>query len=1201
MYLSRLEAYGFKSFAQKLDLPFESGITCVVGPNGCGKSNVVDALRWALGEQRPRSLRSSNMTEVIFSGTRSRKPLGMAEVSVTLDNSKKLLPTDFAEVTVTRRLFRSGESDYLLNKIPCRLKDIQNLLMDTGLGAQSSYVIEQGMVDEIISDNAEERRRVFEEAAGVTRYKIRRRSAWNKLISIQGDLQRIADIIGEVERQVASLQRQERKARLYKQVSDELQTLEIALARFRYFDMSDRARPMLEEMSFLKEDVEVGETDMAGLEARLEALRMELTEQDQALSAANMAVSQQVDLVHRKDREILVAREEVRSIKGFLERASGQRKTLGLRQQEAREGQATAEKGLVEAEDRLKGMETALEAEMTALEKATEELDAHRAKADDQKRRLIALLREGSEQGKGLERLRAEQDGAQERSARLHDDVARVGALRTEADGAVRAAGDQIETIEREIQAHTETRTAHVEARDRLQAERDDLVEQRNRTRARLEADEARMALLVKLKEGFEGYSKGVRALAVDSPFSARIRGVVADLVQVDSVHLVAIESALGQVLECLLVDATDDALEAMDYLRTGSYGAAAFLPVERILQPSGTPWKAPEEDGVIGRASDLLVGGSDGAVRALLRQTLVVKDVETALAVTPQMRAIGVDLVTLSGEVFAANGTVFGGAEAHAESGLVGRTQQIASLEADLADGRDRLDHLEGQIQRVGEALNGEVARIASEDGVLAHLQNRRAGLQRDRQNASVEVQRQTQRGTELEEEVARLKDGFEVRTRLIAEEEASLKAVEEQRGQLEGAARTSDAVLQEQELKRRNQQDAVSGRRVEIASLKERLENLRLTKDRLEKEQVSIGEELDRLSRECASSERRKGERETAIERASEELKELHRVQTEVEQRRDSQAQQQQELMANARGLEDGLREKGRKMTQSRDRLSELQVGMVELKTRGEELLERLKRDYEVDVEAMNRLDDPEFSADITDKKIQELQERLRRMGSVNLAALEEYEVQKARYEFLVGERDDVLEAEAILKRTIQKIDRTARGRFLDTFAKIREHFHWTFQQFFEGGEADLMIPPDEDPLEAPLLITARPRGKQLQSINLLSGGERALTAIALLFAIYLVKPSPFCILDEVDAPLDDANVDRFVRVVRQFSEHSQFIVVTHNKRTMECADCLHGVTMEEPGVSKLVSVRMGSKEEIEPDQVDMLTEAPAPADDD
>ena len=535
MYLTRLQALGFKSFAQKLDMPLQKGITCVVGPNGCGKSNVVDALRWALGEQRPRSLRSGSMGDVIFSGTRSRKPLGMAEVSLTLDNSQKILPTEFSEVTITRRLFRSGESDYLLNKIPCRLKDIQNLLMDTGLGTQSSYVIEQGMVDEIISDNAEERRRCFEEAAGVTRYKIRRRSAWNRLIAVQQDLQRMEDWLGEIQRQVASLQRQERKARLYKTLSDELRDLEIKLARFQYFDLADQSGPLREEMVFLKEDIEISETDMTTLEAQLEEMRVELTDQDRALAEANIALSQHVERVHGKDSEILVAREEVRSIQAFLERAEYQQKSLAVRHENAQKGQKSAEQDGREAGKRLKSAEAELEAETAKLEAEIQDLDTQRTQVDAQKSQLMDLLRQNSDQGKALERMQAEREGIVQRKARLTQDIERVAARRQEADETANRSAADIAAVEGQIAQHTEERQQQIAGRDRCIAQRDEQIESRNRLRANIEADQARVALLQKLREGFEGYSKGVRALAVDSPFSNRIQGVVADMVDVKS------------------------------------------------------------------------------------------------------------------------------------------------------------------------------------------------------------------------------------------------------------------------------------------------------------------------------------------------------------------------------------------------------------------------------------------------------------------------------------------------------------------------------------------------------------------------------------------------------------------------------------------------------------------------------------------
>jgi chromosome segregation protein len=1183
VYLSRLTAFGFKSFAQKLEISLDKGITCVVGPNGCGKSNVVDALRWALGEQRARSLRSHQMEDVIFSGSRSRKPLGMSEVSLTIDNADGMLPIEYSEVTVTRRLFRSGESDYLLNKIPCRLKDIHNLLMDTGLGATGAYVIEQGMVDEIISDKTEERRRLFEEAAGVTRYKVRRRSAWNKLQSIQQDLQRIADVIAEVERQVSSLKRQERKARLYKQLSDQLQELEILLARFRFFDMSDRAAPMSEEIRFLREDIEVTAADTARLEAQLEAARTDLTQQDQALAAANAEFSQQVNASHRKDREILVAREEAKSIDGFLERAARQAEELKARRETARLGQATAEEGASAARASLAEADEALLQETELLEELNAALEDHRARMDEQKALLIGTLRESSDKGGRLERGRAELEGVAQRQERLEGDLARVKTRLEETEASAADATRQIDDFERELAEQEALRTAHQESAGQVADEHNGLTEARNALRAQSEANSARLTLLQRLRDGFEGYSNGVRALAVDSPFSDDIRGVLTDLIDVDPAHAPAVEAALGRALECLLVDTTEDAVRAVSYLREGGHGAAALLPLERVRHAAGTPWAAPEGEGIVGRAADLLRSRENGhgAVRALLSRTLVVRDADAARPLLWQMRACGVDVVTLQGEVFSADGTVFGGGGEGEQSSLIGRAQEIEGLEAALEEERAQLDRLDASLAEVADRRSELGQMIQAGDARLAGLRNRLAELRRDLENARSEAERQTKAQVEMREERARL-DDRETQLQASTEEMAAqLAALEARRGELEAAVLEADEAMRAHESRRREQQEAVGTRRVAIASLKERAQGLAEDARRLTREQEEVASQMARLETECGQSRIRKDELESAVQTASDELETLLKVQSELETARDTQAQRQQELMTGVRELEETLKTKGQQLNRNRDRVRDLEVELTQLKTRAEDLQERMQHDYQLDLKEAGRLDDPEFNADISQKKIVEIEERLRRMGSVNLAALEEYDVQRERYEFLAKQRDDLLEAETMLKRTISKIDREARSRFLDTFARIRENFHRTYSAFFEGGEADLTMPPDEDPLEAPLVISARPRGKRLQNINLLSGGERALTAIALLLAIYLVKPSPFCILDEVDAPLDDANVGRFIRVIKEFSENTQFIVVTHNKVTMEAADALHGITMEEPGVSKLVSVKLGRDE--------------------
>lgn len=1176
MYLSRLTALGFKSFVQQLDLSLQKGITCVVGPNGCGKSNVVDALRWALGEQRVRSLRSNNMEDVIFSGTRNRKPLGMAEVSITVDNAERILPVDYTEVTVTRRLFRSGDSDYLLNKVPCRLKDIQNLLMDTGLGAHAYSVIEQGMMDEIISDKPEERRRLFEEAAGVTRYKVQRRAAWNRLESVRQDLQTVDAVMAEVERQVKSLARQERKARLYRQLSDQMKDLEVRLGRYRFFRMSERSRPIADETASLKEDVEVAAGDIVRLEARLEEVRSELTRRDQALREANAEVSRQSQLVHRKDTHIQVAQERIRSIDAFLKQAARRQEDMAARRDTARKEAAEARRLGVEARETLQHAEGALEAERDELEAGNRALDARRKRADEQNTQLISAMDELSEGSVRLERGRERLEGIEQRQARLQADARQSALRKEEADATSLEAERQIDRLERDVADKVRLRKADAAEYGRLREQLERMTEERNRLLASREADDARIGLLKKLREGFEGYSSGVRALAVESPFADRVRGVVADRIEVDGRYATAIEAALGRALECLLVDEPADALNAIDYLQAGDLGSAAFLPLESLSNGNGAPWTAPDAEGVVGRASDLLKG-EDSPVHALLHRTLVVKETENALALLEEMRSLGVDLVTESGELFSADGTIYGGKTTENGTGLIGRRQEIETLEANLSAAGADLQSLDTRLEETSASLVEMQTRIEETDGILADLNTRLAARRRDLQIAQEEEQRQLRVEVDLRNEIAAVMSDETGLREAIASEAAELNVLEKRREQLEAATRDADAALREQEHQQRAGQDAFSSRQVEIASLTARVDRHEHEGQRWTRDLADTDREMKRLAADCEERRKERLGLENAARVSGKELQTLHRTQDELEAKRDKQAERQQALLTDARQLEEEVRDKNRRANQNRDRLGELQAEMAELKTGAEALRARILDEYEVDVREAGALDDPEFNEDTTERQKDELRERIRRMGPVNPGAVEEYEEQKKHHEFMSKHRSDLLEAAETLQRTISRIDRTARGRFMATFDQIKENFRNTFEAFFDGGQADLLMPPDEDPLEAPLEIIARPRGKRLQHINLLSGGERALTAIALLFAIYLVKPSPFCILDEVDAPLDDANVTRFVRVLKRFAADTQFIVVTHNKVTMDAADCLHGITMEEPGVSRLVSVRL------------------------
>ncbi len=1184
MYLARLTLFGFKSFAQKIDVDFKGGITAVVGPNGCGKTNIVDAIRWALGEQRPGAMRSSRMEDVIFTGSRNRKPLGMAEVSLTITNDKNILPVEFSEVMVTRRLFRSGESDYFLNKIPCRLMDIHTLFMDTGLGAHAYSVIEQGMVDTIISDKTEDRRHLFEEAAGITRYKVRRKSAWNKLLSIQADLQRIDDIVGEVERQVHALRRQVRKARVYKTYADQVRDMEVMLGRFRYFDLAEKARPVLEEVRFLKEDVEVRTSDLARTEARLEQVRADLAEQEQALSTINVAWSRQQAVAHAKDRDVSVARESIRGIDAFLERAGRGRSEVALRLEIAVKTRDEVEAQAGEARQAQADADLALAQADTDLGQAQEMLNQQRAQADADKTRLIGLLQRRGDRASRLERARAERDGLQGRLSEIEAERQAVAARAEVAARSAEMAAEEGRAAEGQAAERRGEKDRLTEALTQTQERIRVLVEEQNEGRRRAEGNRARVHLLERLREGFEGYSQGVRSLAVDSPFASRIRGVVADLIDADAPYTRAVEAALGRSLEALVVSGGADAEEAIRYLRDGARGTAAFWPLDRAAETdAASTWEAPAADGVVGRATDLVRcdGEFSELVRLLLGRTLVVRDMASALALAPALAADGVDTVTLDGDMVTAAGLMAGGHSGQEEGqvGLIGRRGEVEALRREMEEEDRRLATLSEETAAAERETEGTSGQIEEMERQIAGVRNRIIELERQRYNDETDVRRLNERLATLREEEGRIRARTEELQAQIAAQEEELRQVDAERAELERLAEARAVALGKAEMALRSRQEAANVVRVRATSLRSRGEELKREAHRLDGERVSLTRQIEEVDAEVAEAVRRKESLEAQRARDEEEMRRLHEGLTEVERRRDGQAERYQELTTMARSLEDDIRGRQRALNERRERLHGLELSLQELKAKADALKERLLDSHRVDVKELGPPpNDGGFSTDVLEKRVYEFQERMRRLGAVNMAALEDYDVQKERYEFLTRQRDDLLQAEDTLKKTIARIDRTARSRFLDTFEKVRENFRKTFVAFFPGGEADLAMDADQDPLEAHIHITARPQGKRLQHINLLSGGERALTAISLLFAIYLVKPSPFCILDEVDAPLDDANIDRFTRVLRNFAQDTQFIVVTHNKKTMEAAESLHGVTMEEPGVSRLVSVRIG-----------------------
>ena len=1177
MRLTHLDVFGFKSFHNKTDIPFGSGITGIVGPNGCGKSNIVEAIRWVLGEQRAGAVRGHRMEDVIFAGTRSRKPLGMCEVSLTIDNAERGLAIDYSEVTITRRLFRSGDSDYLLNKVPCRLLDIQNLLMDTGLGPGAYSVMEQGMVDEIIDDRTENRRRLFEEAAGITKYKARRRSTWNKLESTRADLLRLEDVVGEIKRNVDLLGRQVGRARRYQELKTELDDLDVRFGRHQFHSLRDRIQPLQQQFEELSLTVEAGLARFTTLEAELETQRLGVTESEGALQQAGMHLSRCQEEIHALDTRLVSSRERRQAQERAMQRSSGQREDS---RSQLRETAAQVEEtgaNLNRAEDRSAGVAERLRLQEDSAAAADAEYESIRSGLEGENRRLRELLRERSERSESMVRLQTERQGLEQMAAHL-------GAEVEGEDGDLHRARRSVEDAESRLERRRGRIAAIAEARDSVRQGRAAVESVVSAgagrvadLRREIESGHARVEGLERVRSGYEGYAGGVRELLVDSPCSELFKGVLGDLIQVEPGLERAVEAVLGDAVEALVADGDEGLVEALEYLRRRS-GRAGIYPLSWQDGPREPEVDLKEVPGVSGPLAERIRSGDPLAplLSRLLHNAFLVDDLATAVDLARRHRGLPVRLVTAGGEGIGTDGRLTGGAEAGGE-GLLQRRREIGGLRSALAGRRARLAAAEAAVgaelrrRDVLDARLGHLTRHMEREGRAEGEERLRLRSARDeRDRLAARRDQQQRRLTEIAEKLRRLADGG-------PREEERLARIEEEATKLEGRIQVREERLETAERIRQEQREALNALRLESVRIETEARALREESERLDGVLRGLEATIQRLEDEVTRADQDRGRLAAEEEETATQLASGHEERERLEAERQDRHRQWQERTAGARQLEEEIGRLQRELGAEKERRHQLELRLAELVAESRQVQDRLAEEHEVDVAGLGPLEESDFDAEAAGRRLEQIRRSISRLGAVNVGVLEDFEEQKERYDFLCGHRDDLQAAAEDLRKSLQRIDRVARSRFRETFAEIREKFREAFVRFFPGGEADLQLEADVDPLESNIDITARPRGKRLQSIGLLSGGERALTAISLLFAIYQVKPSPWCILDEVDAPLDDANTERFLRVLREFARTTQFVMVTHNKLSMASADALHGVTMPEEGVSQLVSVQV------------------------
>ncbi|WP_276352536.1 chromosome segregation protein SMC [Cohnella caldifontis] len=1185
MFLKRIELAGFKSFADRTELEFTRGITAVVGPNGSGKSNISDGIRWVLGEQSAKSLRGGNMQDVIFAGSDTRKPVGFGEVSLTLDNADKALPLDFTEVTVTRRVHRSGESEYLINKQPCRLKDITELFMDTGIGKEAYSIIGQGRIEEILSTRSEDRRGIFEEASGIVKYKSRKKEAQKKLEDTENNLLRIHDLVSELEGQIEPLRKQAEKAETFKTLREQLKNKEIALYVHQIEGVHASWKELNERLAALREEQTALGTFVSAHDAQLEEDRQALNRLEDELASLQ--------------DELLRCSEETEKSEGYGELLAERKTNLERNREGLKESLASAEKRHAEASAEAEALQTRrsqAEAEHAALAAKLETEEERLALADGSEEAENKLKAELFEVMNAMAQARNEIRYGEGQREMLERRLARI----TEEEE--KWSRQQAELEERRVRAEerlAEAARQLVEVRDRLVSEGarsgelqrkvEEAQANARRWEQKREALVSRRDTIKELQNDYDGFQHGVREVlrAAGRGQLHGVHGAVAELIRVPAHLETAVETALGGALQNIVMEDERTSRAAIAYLKQRQSGRATFLPLD-VIRPrhlgDGDRRMLEQAEGFVGVASELVATEPryEGIVGSLLGNVLVSETLEQANRIASRLQ-YRYRVVTKDGDVVNPGGSMTGGSLQKKSASLLGRQRQLEELEKEIAE-----------AEKARETARAEVDDLKKE---LAHAsqnieQLREAGEKErlNEQQAHADLQRIQDEVVQLGEQRAALdgeKSSFAAEAGGLeaqkGEAEARLTALTEEE------RRVQERIREAEELRRRTQS--------EKEELQSALTELKVTIARLEQDMASTDEqsarvraELSRLSAErkglaesLANNEAESARTEQELVSQRERLNEL-RIQRKSLTERIEFKRADRTLKLKELEIKEGeTKEQRTKLRNVEDSLRQSEIAEGRLDVELENLLRKLSEEYEIGFElAKERYAVPE-DVPAAQNEVRELKRKITMLGDVNMGAIEEFKRVSERYEFLSGQKNDLIEAKTKLHGIIREMDEEMSRRFLTTFADIRKHFVVVFSRLFGGGRADLILTEPDSPLDSGIDIVAQPPGKKLQNLQLMSGGERALTALALLFAILNVKPVPFCVLDEVEAALDEANVARYAQYMREFSETTQFIVVTHRKGTMEEADMLYGVTMEEGGVSKLVSVRLEDTDDL------------------
>ena len=1179
MYLKSIEVHGFKSFANKILFEFHNGITGIVGPNGSGKSNVADAVRWVLGEQRAKQLRGASMQDVIFSGTESRKPLSYAYVAITLDNSDRQLNVDYNEVTVARRVYRSGESEYLINGTACRLKDVNELFYDTGIGKEGYSIIGQGQIERILSGKPEERRELFDEAAGIVKYKRRKATAQKKLEDERQNLVRVNDILAELEKQVGPLERQAEKAKIYLKKREELKTYDVNMFLMDMERVQEQSRELEEKIRIVDHDLKESNSSYHSIKAEYEQMEQSMKEKDEELAAFREEMGNTTVLKGKLEGQINVLKEQIHALQQSEEHFHTRQEEIDQEKSERTEQQKGFQKELAQANDLLKSVEERKSNVMARHQEIQEEIARCSRGMEDGKNEMIELLNNKASTKARQQRYDTMQEQVNIRRAELSKRLLEQKSEEEELQF-------MVETCEQKYQQAKQHYLELLEQEQKLEQKNREWQEKQAETAKALEQDTARyhreqsrLESLINIAERYDGYGNSIRRVMEKKDAEPGLLGVVADLIQVDKQYEIAIETALGGSIQNIVTSDEETAKKMIAYLKKNRFGRATFLPLTSVGRKTlQINQAALKETGVIGVGSELVQADSKfaGLKTYLLGRTYVVDTIDHAIALARKYQ-YSLRIVTLEGESLNPGGSMTGGAFKNT-SNLLGRKREIEDLQKSAESVKSAIEKHRSRLEEIRTAreLLKEDAEQIREDLKQAMLAQNTEKMNLDRAREQQEENDSQFSGLQMEsrELEYQLKEISESCT-LIQQE---IQAADQREKEIEEENRNLQEILDRQNRLAEESQSTVSKVQLEEANLIQKVNYLKENISRLQGELKKLEADLLAAKQEKDDSRSDAAKKQQDIEEISKTIVASAAAHEELEKKIAESEKDREEMSQQYRGFFQKQEEFSR-------RINDLDKEQYRLNSQKEKLQEQAENqstymweEYELTLHHAMELRNQEYDNPSELKKmIAEIKDEIRKLGDVNVNAIEDYRSLSERYVFMKTQHDDLVEAEKTLLDIIEELDVGMRKQFMEKFTQIQTEFNKVFKELFGGGKGTLELVEDEDILECGIRIIAQPPGKKLQNMMQMSGGEKSLTAISLLFAIQNLKPSPFCLLDEIEAALDDSNVGRFANYLHKLTKNTQFIVITHRRGTMAAADRLYGITMQEKGVSTLVSVNL------------------------